>query len=363
MIKKKIAFLIPCLGPGGAERVIVTLANYFFEKYDVTLIVLFKTTIYYEISNDIPILYLDEKSVPSTSIIKAIKSNLLYLKKIVRIVKNNNIDILIGFTTPVNVLTIIASKITKGYSIISERNCPHYSEPNFFWKLMRRLSFAFADKLVVQTHLVSAFYYNYISKDKIIVIPNPINEDLISKRDEYKNRDNIILTVGRLDTNKNQRLLIEAFANLNLINWKLVIAGDGTLREEYKKLINSLDIADKVDLVGNTKNISDYYNSAKIFVFTSRSEGFPNALLEATAFGLPCISTDCLSGPSEIIKHNENGYLIEVNNKEQLEDRLKSLVNNPIRCVEISKKSLILAERFRIDKICQQWERLILKLI
>jgi GalNAc-alpha-(1->4)-GalNAc-alpha-(1->3)-diNAcBac-PP-undecaprenol alpha-1,4-N-acetyl-D-galactosaminyltransferase len=214
----------------------------------------------------------------------------------------------------------------------------------------------------VQTEFIKGFYQKTIKESKIKIIPNPIDEIILSTRKDYSERENVILTVGRLDANKNQRLLIEAFANLNVGNWKLVIAGDGVLREEYRKLTASLGIADQVDFVGNVNNISDYYNQAKIFVFTSQSEGFPNALLEAMAFGLPCISTDCPSGPSEIIKNNENGFLIDVNNKSQLEKKLTDLMNNPKLCIEFSTKALKSTERFEIQEIYKQWETLILKL-
>ena len=215
----------------------------------------------------------------------------------------------------------------------------------------------------MQTDVIKGFYQKIIQESKIKIIPNPIDEIILSVRKDYSERENVILTVGRLDANKNQRLLIEAFANLNVVNWKLVIVGDGILREEYEKLTVSLGIADKVEFTGNVYNVWDYYNQAKIFVFTSQSEGFPNALLEAMSFGLPCISTDCPSGPSEIIKNNENGYLIEVNNRIQLEGQMTNLMNNQRLCLEFSAKALLSIDKYKLQEIYKHWEILILNLV
>lgn len=362
MIKKKIAFIIPSLSPGGAERVVVSLANKFANKFEVFLIVLNQTETVYNVDKEVNLIYLQEKYSPSTSLIKAIKSNVIYVKKIVKIAKKNQIDILIGFTTSVNILSIISSRVLKKPNLISERNNPEVYVPNTFWRILRNFWYPFTNGLIVQTELIKGFYQKTIQESKIKIIPNPIDEIMLSVRKDYSERENVILTVGRLDTNKNQRLLIEAFANLNVDNWKLIIAGDGVLREEYKILTATLGITDKVEFVGNVNNVSDYYNKAKIFVFTSNSEGFPNALLEAMSFGLPCISTDCPSGPSEIIKNNENGFLIDVNNKRQLEKKLTDLMNNPELCIEFSAKALTSTEKFKIQEIYKQWETLILKL-
>jgi GalNAc-alpha-(1->4)-GalNAc-alpha-(1->3)-diNAcBac-PP-undecaprenol alpha-1,4-N-acetyl-D-galactosaminyltransferase len=361
-MKRKIAFIIPCLSYGGAERVIVLLANKFTSNFEVFLIVFYKTDMIYNVDEKVNIVYLQEKYTASHSFIDAIINNIVYLKKIIRIAKKNKIDALIGFTTSVNIITVISSFFLQTPTMISERNNPEVYIPNFFWKVLRNFSYSFTNGLVVQTDFIKRFYQKTIQADKIIVIPNPIDEYLISKRKFYGNRLNIILTVGRLDENKNQRLLIEAFSNLNPDKWKLVVVGDGVLREVYRKLVKDLDVEQKVEFVGNVHNVWDYYNQAKIFAFTSNSEGFPNSLLEAMSFGLPCISTDCPSGPSEIIINDENGYLIEVNNMKQLEDRLFKLINNPAICDQFSQNAILTTEKFSMVEVKKLWDVQIQKL-
>ena len=143
----------------------------------------------------------------------------------------------------------------------------------------------------------------------------------------------------------------------------MILVVDGILRENYRKLVKDLGIEHRVEFVGNVQNIWDYYNQAKIFAFTSNSEGFPNSLLEAMSFGLPCISTDCPSGPSEIIINDENGYLIEVNNIEQLEDRLLKLMNNQEICDQFSRNAILTTKKFSMVEVKKIWDVQIQKLL
>jgi GalNAc-alpha-(1->4)-GalNAc-alpha-(1->3)-diNAcBac-PP-undecaprenol alpha-1,4-N-acetyl-D-galactosaminyltransferase len=362
-MKNKIVFLITSLNSGGAERNLVNLVNSFNLKYEVHLILFYNEPKFYKLNKEIVIHHLNEKYSPSKSVFRSVKQNIFFLWKIRTIFKLNKYNLAISFTTSVNILSIFTAKLLSIPCLISERNNPEVYVPNTFWRILRNISYPYADSLIVQTYFIKRFYQKIVPQDKIIVIPNPIDENLFSLRQTYIERQNIILTVGRIDANKNQRLLIEAFSSLNTENWKLVIAGDGVLKEEYKNLTKALGIADKVDFVGNVQNVWDYYNQAKIFVFTSNSEGFPNALLEAMSFGLPCISTDCPSGPSEIIVNDENGYLIEVNNKEQLENSLSKLINNPEICNQFSQNAIKYTQKFSLVEIKKLWEIQIQKLL
>jgi len=362
-MKKKIVFLIPSLSYGGAERVVVTLANSFINIYEVYIIVLYKTNYSYTINEKVRIIYIESEYKPSTSIYSALKSNFIYLQRILSVVKINKIEILISFTTSLNVLTILVSKILKIPNIISERNNPCVALPNLYWKVFRRIAYMFTDKLVIQTQIASSFYERFVSKFKIVIIPNPIDSLMQQKRSFYNERENIILTVGRLDENKNHRLLIEAFSNIKNKNYQLIIVGDGVLRRECEALVSKLGITNTVQFTGNVQNVWDYYNKAKIFAFTSNSEGFPNALLEAFSFGLPCISTDCPSGPSEFIIPNKNGFLIDVNDSIQLKEKLEILMNDPLLRLKFSHNAIIASQQYNIDVIFRKWESLVLELL
>lgn len=362
--KKKIGFVIPSLGSGGAERVIVTLANYFCDQFNVYLIVLFKTSSCYDLNQDVHKIYLKNEYSESTNFIQALRNNYLYFKKLLGIVEKHQIELLISFTTSVNVLSIITAKIKGVKCIVSERNNPVKTQINFFWSALRKYTYPFANLIVVQTSYVKDYYESYLNSVRISIIPNPINDKILSERETYdEERENIILTVGRLDENKNHKLLIEAFSDLNFKDWRLVIVGDGILRDELRFYSQKLEVERDVEFVGNVSNISEYYNNSKIFAFTSNSEGFPNVLLEALASGLPCVSTNCPSGPSDLINHGINGFLIKVGDKEKLKESLAALVNDETLRKCISEESLKSSIEFKTDNIAKKWEGYISNLI
>ncbi|QKJ64450.1 glycosyltransferase family 4 protein [Flavobacterium sp. M31R6] len=357
--KKKVAFIIPSLEAGGAERVAVTLANKFINENEVFLLVLNKTKTMYTVDNSIQIHFLKEAYIPSVNWFIALKNNFRFIKQLIKIVRHNKIDILISFTTTANILVILSNFFIKSASYISERNNPEVYQLSLFRKISVRILYHFTDALIVQASFSKKYFQHFLKPKKIQIIPNPIDENLLSRREEYGKRDNIILTVGRLDANKNQKLLLEAFANLNTKNWRLVLVGDGVLKTEYQMLAKRLGIANKVDFIGTVSNIEDYYNSAKLFVFTSQSEGFPNALLEALSFGIPCIASDCNSGPSEMIKHTENGFLFENNNQKQLEKQMSKLMENEELRLKFSSNAIQSTAKYHPDEIYKQWKSLV----
>lgn len=359
--KKKIAFIIPSLEAGGAERVAVTLAQKFINENDVFLIVLNKTITTYTIDPRIQIQFLKEAYIPSKNWLIAIKNNFIFVKKLIKTAKVNQIEALIGFTTTANILVLLSSFFLKGTFFISERNNPEVYQLPFLRKISIRILYPFTNALIVQTSFSKNYFQIFLKTRKIQIIPNPIDENLFFRREKYGNRENIILTVGRLDTNKNQKLLLEAFANLNTKNWKLILVGDGALKIEYQMLAKKLGIADKVDFIGIVTNIETYYNRAKLFVFPSQSEGFPNALLEALSFGIPCIASDCNSGPSEMIQHKENGFLFEINNQKQLEKQMTALMENEALRLKFSSNAIQSTAKYHPDEIYKQWESLLHK--
>ncbi|CAN0605851.1 unnamed protein product, partial [Ectocarpus sp. 12 AP-2014] len=127
---------------------------------------------------------------------------------------------------------------------------------------------------------------------------------------------------------KGQDIVIKAFSQINPSNWQLHLVGEGPKRKEYTNLINQLGMKDKILLTGRNNEISRYYLRSKIFVFPSRFEGFPNALTEAMYMGLPSISTDCPTGPSELIKDGMNGFLTPLNDINLFSEKIKELIDN-----------------------------------
>lgn len=196
-----------------------------------------------------------------------------------------------------------------------------------------------------------------------MIIKNPLAPELLHKRKLNSKKEKIILNVGRLDHQKNQDLLIRAFANINNDDWSVNIIGEGSNRVMYEKLIKALNLEEKVNLLGNQPDMETYYNQSSIFVFTSRYEGFPNALMEAMSFGLPCISTDCPSGPSELISNDLNGFLIPVENQNLLEKKMRQLMDDSLLRTKFSEKSVTTTLELEVSVIAEQWKSLIYKVL
>jgi GalNAc-alpha-(1->4)-GalNAc-alpha-(1->3)-diNAcBac-PP-undecaprenol alpha-1,4-N-acetyl-D-galactosaminyltransferase len=363
MPKKKIAFVIGSLSSGGAERVITNLSNSLIDKYDIVIITFTESTPFYPLDKRIKVLACRNSSTLPTSTFQSLKLNILLTKRIYKILKKENVNIAIGFITSANILATIAAKLYRIPCIISERNNPLVENVPKFWVVLRKYFYPMADSVVLQTKGVKKIYEKKIKPHKITILPNPISLELSKLRDDSIEKEKIILTVGRLDKNKCQEDLIKAFNTIESKDWKVEIVGDGYKKEDLLKQINDYNLEDKIKITSKVKRIDKYYNRASIFVFTSKTEGFPNVLLEAMDYGLPCISTDCNFGPSDLIEDGKNGYLVPINNVDILKNRLEYLMNDEKLRNRISQNARKTTEQYHSGIVVNQWEKLILSLV
>ena len=192
------------------------------------------------------------------------------------------------------------------------------------------------------------------------MIPNAVFNPAIKRIRRPDKRDNYISAMGRLVCEiKGFDVLIRAFASISLDfpEIKLRIFGYG---KDYEKLLNiskECNCSSRVQLIAGNENAIEEVAKSKIFVLSSNFEGYPNALLEAMACGVPCIATDCQFGPSDIIDNGENGLLVNVANEKQLAKALRFLLNRP----DLAEKMGICAEKYKItnsiDNIARLWEK------
>ena len=344
------AFLISSLNSGGAERVVSLLANELSLTNDIVIITLSKDEPFYKLNDSIRINQLGVLN-SGTNPLKSIFSNLVLLYKITLLIRSFKIKSLICFMTTSNVLGIISGKMLSNIKVtISERANPKFKDVGY-WNFLRRKTYKLADRLVVQSEEISNYFKSIIDERKISIIPNPIK--IV---DSNKNtKEKIILTVGRVDANKNQEQIIKSFSKVKQEEWKLIICGDGTLLSKLKELVIALNINDAVEFKGIVKNIEKQYERASIFAFSSLSEGFPNVLLEAMNYGCACISTDCPTGPSMLIKNNVNGFLIPLADENSYTNQLQNLIDDEkTRNIFVSNAKSSL-EHYSLNKVAEQW--------
>ena len=357
--KKKIGFIIGKLSSGGAERVISTLSNELIERFDITIITFSESTPFYDLDERIKVISCQDKLKQPSSMFDSLKLNYSLVKRISQIAKKEQVHLLIGFITSANILTTIAAKLNRIPCIISERNNPLVEEVPKLWVILRRFVYPLANSLVLQTKGIKKIYEKKIRPHKITILPNPIASELSKLRTNTIKHEKIILTVGRLDKNKCHDKLITAFNTINPIGWKVKIIGEGVKKQELTTLIESYDLSNKIEIISKVKDIHKYYNEASIFVFTSKTEGFPNALLEAMHYGLPCISTDCNFGPSDLIDDGVDGYLVPLNDQTELTNKLSHLISDENLQKQFSEKAKEVTESYKSENVTVQWETLI----
>ena len=350
----KVAIINTSLRRGGSERVTVILAEH-LNKIGVNteIITIYKDEDEYSFPNNIKRhIVLNNEERKKNKFLKIFLSN----KRIRNIIKERNIDTFIIMDLPLYTYSIPSTLFLDTRVIVSERNDPASYSGSKIIKISSRFLMKFADGFIFQTNDAKNFYGDFL-KGRGTVIHNPfVGENIPEIHTGVKDKE--IVTMGRLYPQKNQKILIEAFFNIakKIPDYRLVIYGEGPLREDLEKQIKRYKMEDRISLPGNFIDVHDRIKKAALFVMTSNFEGMPNALIEAMAMGIPCISTDCpCGGPRELIRNGVNGILIPVNDTKSLEvAMIKVLLDNDLS-ESISKNSIKIREELNVEKICNEW--------
>lgn len=347
---KKVCLVIPSLRHGGAERVISVLANEWSSYYDVevTLLLLTKQKKYYQIDRKVSIIE-PKRGYKSTLISKLFYRiwTLFYIRKEI---KKLNPETVLSFCEVYNNLVLLSLVGVRNKKYVSDRSNPS-KNLGFVHENLRRLLYKRADGIIAQTERGKAILKVKTNNRNIINIPNPLR--IISRENILK--ENIILNVGRNEPTKNQLELLEIFNKINISSWRLMILGNGELRAKLEEKIQELRIRDNVELLDFQTNIDHYYSKAKVFAFTSLFEGFPNALNEAMAHGLACISYDCPIGPSELITNNVSGKLIPLRDSEMFYQELKNILIDEDLQKKLGENAQYVNFEFSKEKISLQY--------
>lgn len=320
----KYLFTIRSLTGGGAERVVSVLTSYMAnEGYDISIIAYDKSSNDYNINDKVKIYYMPKEPNNIIGKIKRFSDMRILIKKI-------NPDVIIPFVGTVLFVSYIASRPEHIPFIRTVRNSPWNEPGTILEKIMRKFLNKKSKAIMVQNE-EQIEYFPVKMKEKIFAVPNPLDDVFIdNKKENYSSQINKIISVGRLNSQKNQELLIRAFANILTYypDITLDIYGEGKEKEKLEYLIKEMNIENNCFLKGRSNNIVNELINADLFIMTSNFEGMPNALMEAMALGLPCISSDCRTGPKTLIQHNETGILFETGNESELIKHIKWSINN-----------------------------------
>ena len=364
MKNNKITLFIPSLHGGGAEKVFVNLANGFIKKNKKVDLILAKQEGPYlkDLSEKVNIINLNKKRV------------LFTLLPLIQYLNREKPDILISALSHANIITLIANYFinNKIKVIVTEHN-PISIKNNQLFFLKKLLTKFFIKKLYKKSNKVVAVSRGVandlvktlkISENNLHVIYNPIYTSGLVKKPSSEffhkwldnKKDIIIIAIGRLTKQKNFLLLIKSFEIIvKKINVKLIILGEGEERQNLEKSIQNLNLQNSIDLPGFVDNPYSFLNKSNIFVLSSDFEGFGNVLVEAMACGTPVVSTNCPSGPSEILENGKYGKLVPVNNPNALAEAIIETLNNPIESSILQKR----ASFFSVEKSVNEYLKII----
>jgi GalNAc-alpha-(1->4)-GalNAc-alpha-(1->3)-diNAcBac-PP-undecaprenol alpha-1,4-N-acetyl-D-galactosaminyltransferase len=355
---KRICLAIPSLQSGGMERVMSELAAYFCskEKFEVHLVLYGLTReIFYPIPDKIIVHKPSFEFDNSKRTWNTLKT-LWFLRKII---KEIHPDTVLSFGELWNNFVLLATLGLKYPVFVSDRCQPDKSLGKFHNRL-RKLLYPKATGVICQTEVAKNIYSKMFYHTNLVVIGNPIRaiESNITRKQE-----NIILSVGRLIQSKNHDELIKIFSQIDANDWKLIIVGDDALNQKnmkrLNKLVHDLGIDNRVELTGTRMNVETFYIRAKIFAFTSSSEGFPNVVGEAMSAGLPVIAYDCVAGPSDLIEDNKTGFLVELHNQKAFKSALTKLMHNEDLCNQFGERGKMKIRKFSVQNIGREYEKAI----
>lgn len=353
-MKKKIAILGHSMGGGGAERFITYLLESLTEDFEVHLL-LFERRIEYKLPENIKIEYLENENLNERSNIINIFRLPIAVKKLKDYCKKNSVDIVISFLNRPNYVACLAKFFgLKAKVIINEQtNSILWYETGFLRRIFGNLSvktlYSMADAIVPNAEGIRYLLEEkYKLTNKFYVTNNIIDLALINNLkkeavEKIQFNNFTFIYASRLNPRKGHRLLLEAFAELKDQDCRLLLLGKGKLENELQEFAKELKISDRVVFLGFQINPFKYLSRADCFVMTSEFEGSPNVLVEAMACGIPVISTDCLTGPRELLSPNTHpleqvqdgleitdyGILVPVNNKKSLIAAMLKVINDP----------------------------------
>lgn len=350
----KIALLTPSNVAGGAERVLTSLANQFAAIGIDTYFIQFDyESEFYSLNRNVKKIKIGVNSEGKKGLTKWLLFPKYYygLNKKLEKIKP---DAVISFLFLTNVIAAACCKRLHIPLILSERNDP--DEYGTKEKKVMKLLYPLATGFVCQSDIIKSLVEERYSIKNATVIANPLNKTQVAAT--KKDKIDKIMSVGRLIPQKNFGLLIDAFSDFvkEYPQYRLVIFGEGPLRGELEEQIKKLGIRDRVELPGIVKDAIKINNDARLFILSSRFEGYPNVLAEAMANGIICIASDVASGTvRQLITHEENGYIYPVGDKEKMLACMKNAMMNSNRLDDMSSRAQKIYERTSIESIANEW--------
>lgn len=334
----KIVLTITTIAGGGAERAVCEWANWISQAgHETSILIAGHVKNEYRVSNRVKVYALsdDYSDYQKLSYMGKLKSRRDFFKK-------HKPDYIVSFLPHVQIMTYLSTVGLHLKRVETVRNSPWNEEVNgnkimrILWKHCFKTSYM----NVMQTEDQTPYFSKAIQK-KTIIVRNPISDLFVNtSRDKYSDEVTTFVAAGRINKQKNYGLMIESFVSAakkfeevhhREIHLQIYGAEDGGSMKQYEDQIQNLKAEKYISFMGRSNNLPEVYLSSDAYLMSSDFEGMPNALAEAMATGLVCISTDCKTGPRDMIQNGENGFLVPVRDAQAMADAV-------YRVAELSSK-------------------------
>jgi glycosyltransferase involved in cell wall biosynthesis len=358
----RLTLVISSLQSGGAERVMTNMANYWTAHgREVTLLSLDAPDAkpFYPLDPAVTLIGLGLLR-PSANVVAAGINTATRVRRLRRALLRSRPDAILSFIDQVNVLTLLASRGMAVPVVVSERSDPSHWPINAWWAWWRLRTYPWADAVAVATPDARAFFKN--PRVRTAIVPNVVRPAAVCARAFDPNASPAWITaVGRFGPEKGFDLLIAAFARIAQRHpaWHLRLVGAGPLEHDLRQQVRALGLEPRVLFTGRVANVHPLLGESDLFVLPSRIEGFPNALGEAMAAGLPAVAFDCPSGPRALIRHGIDGVLVAPEDVGALAEAMDRLIQNPAERAALAARAPEVTDRFSEDAIMSRWDELL----
>jgi glycosyltransferase involved in cell wall biosynthesis len=352
----RLTLFAPNLSGGGAERVLARLATHWAEQgRDVTLVTLAAPS-----PEDFPLpggvhrIGLD-LTVNAAGLFGAVRNNLRRIAALRETFRASRPDVIVSFIEQANVLALLAARPLRIPVVISERTDPALHPVSRLWQFLRRRTYPRCAAIVVLTDEIAERMGPVVRGRPVIVIPNGIAAPAVPQRERSSL---VILGVGRLDGAKGFDRLVEAFSLIadRYPQWTLTVLGDGPQRRSLERSIADRGLTARVTLPGRVADPSEWYARAEVFALPSRYEGFPNALLEAMASGLPAVAFDGPSAVRQVLRHGIDGLLVPQNDVLAFAEAIGVVMADPAKRRRMGEAAREVVTRFSLDAFFARWD-------
>lgn len=364
----RLLIFIHSMSGGGAERVSASLASHWAAKgWEITIVTLSQQSLdFYELHPAVKRIAL-ELAGESVGVLAGLRQNIRRVIALRQVLRQVQPDIALGMMTTANVLLSLAAlNLPTLRTIGAERIHPPQKPLGYLWETLRSRTYGILNAVTALSSEGENWIKTHTNAQRVRVIPNAVNWPLPGQEPRiipsalYQSERQLLLAVGRLDAQKGFDWLIDAFSNLadKHPGWDLVILGEGRLRATLDKQIQKSALGHRIFLPGRAGNMGEWYESADLYVMSSRFEGFPNTLAEAIAHGLAAVSFDCDTGPRDIIRHELDGLLVPLGNVAELTTALDRLMGDALTRQRFAERAVEVRERFSMERIAGMWEKL-----